>query len=87
MQWINLVLSLAPTVVGLVEKAFPKKSPSNPAPTAIPKKTLALNLIQTALVGALGLDPATFGDAEKALIGSINDAVVTYYNAKGWPTS
>lgn len=77
----QLIVSLAPTIVGLVENLFhkPKSGPE--------KSTLALNLVQTAVAASLGLDIKAIGSAEQKLILSINNDIVAYYNNKGWPTS
>lgn len=78
----QLVVTFAPTVIGLVERLFSKKPKSGPQ-----KKALVLNIIQTAIAGAIGIDSGAFGAPEQELISEVNDAVVKYYNAKGWPTS
>ncbi len=78
----QLIIALAPTVVGLVERIFSKQAKSGPQ-----KAALALNIAQAAVVTALGLDASAFGPPEQALVKSINDALVAYYNAKGWPTA
>jgi hypothetical protein len=78
----NLIVTLAPTFVGLAEKLFSHKPKSGPQ-----KAQMALQLAQTAIVTALGLDPALFGASEQALITGINNDLVAYYNAKGWPTT
>lgn len=84
-NWLSVIISLAPTVVTLVEKVFPPKG-TTPAP-ALNKQALALQVAQTAVVAALGIAPGAFGAAEQALIKSVNDAMVAYYNSKGWPTT
>jgi hypothetical protein len=84
MDWFNLAkiaLVVAPTIVQSVETLFSHKPKSGPA-----KAEAALAMAQQGLVAALGIDPSAFGDAEKALVSGINNAVVAYYNAKGCPT-
>jgi len=78
----QLVVAFAPTVIGLVERLFSKKPKSGPQ-----KKALVLNIIQTAIAGAVGIDAGAFGAPEQELISTVNDAVVKYYNEKGWPTA
>lgn len=86
---VQLGLTLAPSVVQSVETLFGK----NPAATTPAEKTAqsaakaqaALNMAVAGLTAALGIDPSAFGDAEKALITSVHNDVVAYFNAKGWP--
>jgi len=83
MNWVNLVnisLSLAPQIVQAAQGLFGSKEGSK-------RGTAALAMAEAGITAALGLKPDAFGPAEKALIQNVHTAVVTYYNAKGWPTS
>jgi len=91
LQLVQMGLGMAPTIVMSVETLFGKKAPtSTPAQTAAnngAKAQAALNMAVAGLTVALGVDPAAFGDPEKALITAVHNSVVAYFNAKGWPVS
>lgn len=86
----ELVLQLSTTVVPSVQTLFAK----HPAPTTPEEKTAlsgakaeaGLKMAQAGIVAALEIDPKDFGDPERALVKGVNDSLVAYYNAKGWPT-
>jgi hypothetical protein len=77
----QLASQLAPVVIPAIETIFSKKPKSGPQ-----KAEAALQMAQAAIIAAIGIDPKAFGPAEQALVSAINDAMVAYYNSKGWPT-
>jgi hypothetical protein len=79
---LQVALGIAPSIVQAVQVLFSHKPKNGPL-----KAQAALNMAQQGIMAALELDSAAFGDAEKQLIVSVHDAVVAYYNAKGWPTA
>jgi hypothetical protein len=77
---LTAAVQVVPVVVPAVETLFHAQAKSGPA-----KAQAALTMAQTAIATALDMAPSSFGPAEKALILAVNQAVVNYYNAKGWP--
>jgi hypothetical protein len=84
-MWTRILLAalqLAPQAVQSAETIFSKRPGSGPE-----KARAALKMAEAGIVVALGMKAELFGDAEKKLVGSIHNAVVEYYNEKGWPTT
>ena len=91
LQIVQLGLNLAPSVVTSVQTLFAKvpaaTTPEAKAAQSATKAQAALNMAVAGISAALGLDPAAFGDPEKALIVGVHNDVVAYFNAKGWPVT
>lgn len=84
-DWTVLLVAAmqtAPSIVHSVQTLTAGKKVSGEQ-----KAQAALSMAQTGMQTALGLDPADFGPPETTLIRAVNDAVVAYYNARGWPTA
>ena len=79
---LEAIISIAPTVVQAVESLASKKKMNSGL-----KAETALAMAQAGIVSALGADPSAFGQPEKQLVVSVNNAMVAYFNAKGWPTA
>lgn len=84
-DWTSLLvagLQIAPNIVHSVQTVSAGKAVSGEQ-----KAQAALAMAQTGIQTALGLSPSAFGPAEVTLIRAVNDAVVAYYNARGWPVT
>ena len=79
---VQLAMTVGPSVVQAVEHLFGHKPKGSASGT---KQQAALQMVQAGIITALELDPAAFGAPEKQLITDVNDSIVRYYNAKGWP--